>query len=141
MQGPERLRKAMPYRLTWTPSGVYREYLGDVTIAERRRSFDAICSDRRFDTLLYSITDYLAVNSYEATPVATAEIAALHIGPFITNPRIVMAAVAVRPDILAVIEEFKAHRFTTVPYRIFSTLVEATQWVRLGRGPVNFAPS
>jgi hypothetical protein len=70
----------------------------------------------------------LAVGSYEVTPEATAEIAALHTGPFITNPRIVMAAVVDRPEIVAAIEDFIDHRFTTAPYRIFRTLAEARQW-------------
>jgi hypothetical protein len=120
----------MPYRLTWEPLGVYREYFGDVTIAERRASLDAICSDRRFDNLRYSITDYSAVASYEVTSDATAEIAALHIGPLLTNPAIVMAAVVERTDIIAAIMDFKNHRFTAAPYRVFGTLEEARAWVR-----------
>ncbi len=119
----------MPYRLTWEPSGVYRQYWGDVTIAERRVALAAICGDRRFDCLRYSITDYLAVEAYEITPQATAELAALHIGPLLTNPRLVIAAVAVRPDIVAAIRDFKRHGFTAVPYRIFATLEDARQWV------------
>ena len=55
----------MAYRLVWEHRGVYRQYLGDVTIAERRQSFDAIVSDPRFDDLRYTITDYLDVGAYE----------------------------------------------------------------------------
>ena len=123
----------MPYRLTWEPFGVYREYLGDVTIAERRASFDAICGDRRFDDLRYTITDYLGVRSYEVTRDATAEIAALHIGALRTNPDIVMAAVANRTDVIAAIEDFKRHGFTTAPYRVFRTLEDARRWLSEGR--------
>jgi hypothetical protein len=119
----------MPYRLTWEPFGVYREYFGDVTIIERRASFDAICGDRRFDDLRYAITDYLAVQSYEVTSAATAEIAALHIGPLYTNPAIVMAAVTDRSDIIAAIEDFKRYSFTAAPYRVFRTLDEARRWI------------
>lgn len=119
----------MPYRLTWEPAGVYRAYFGDVTIAERRASFDAICSDPGFDDLRYAITDYLAVGAYEVTSAATAEIAAFHIAPLATNPRIVIAAVADRADILAAIDEFKRYAFTTAPYRVFPTLAEARRWV------------
>jgi hypothetical protein len=121
----------MPYRLSWEPRGVCREYFGNVTIAERVESLQAICGDRRFDELRYSITDYLAVQDYEVTPEATAEIAALHIGPLLTNPRIVIAAVAVRPDIVAAIEDFIRHGYTSVPYRVFPTLDEARRWVSL----------
>jgi len=119
----------LPYRITWEPSGVYREYLGDVTIDERRASFDAICGDPRFDDLRYSITSYLGVGSYEVTSAATAEIAALHIGAFVTNPAIVMAAVVDRADIVDAIEDFRRHAYTANPYRTFRTLAEARRWV------------
>lgn len=118
----------MPFRLTWEDRGVYRRYVGDVTIAERRASFEAICRDRRFDDLRYTITNYLGVGAYEITREATAEIAALHIGPLRTNPRIVIAAVATRPDIVAAIQDFIAHRFTAAPYLVFPTLEQARSW-------------
>jgi hypothetical protein len=119
----------MPYRLTWEPRGVYRQYFGDVTIHERRASLDAICGDARFDDLRYSITDYLAVDAYQVTTESTLELAAMHIGPLATNPRIVIAAVATRPDIVAAIQEFIGHGLATVPYQVFGTLDEARQWV------------
>lgn len=119
----------MPYRITWEPSGVYRQYLGAVTIAERGESFHAICGDERFDRLRYTITDYLAVTSYELSSVATAEIAALHIGPLVTNPRIAIVAVAQRADILAAIEDFKGHGFSAAPYEVFATLEAARHWI------------
>jgi hypothetical protein len=119
----------MPYKLTWEPIGLYREYFGRVSIAERRASFDAICGDRRFDDLRYAITDYLAVQTYEITKRATAEIAAFHIAPLVTNPRIVIAAVTDRPEIVSAIQEFIAYRFIAAPYRIFPTLLEARLWI------------
>ena len=121
----------MPYRLTWEPRGLYREYFGDVTVAERFESFDAVSGDRRFDDLRYTLTNYLAVREYEVTPEATAEIAALHIGPLLTNPRIVIAAVAVRPDIVDAIEDFIRHGYTKAPYRVFRTNAEARRWIAL----------
>jgi hypothetical protein len=119
----------MPYRLTWEPQGVYRQYWGDVTIRERRAALDAICGDARYDDLRYSITDYLSVGAYEVTSDATLEIAAMHIAPLVTNPRIVIAAVATRPDIVAAIQEFIGHGLIPAPYQIFATLDEARRWV------------
>lgn len=119
----------MPYRLTWEPQGVCRTYFGDVSIAERRASFDAISADPRFDELRYVVTDYLAVQAYEVTPEATAEIAAMHIGPLFTNPHILIAAVATRPDVLAAINEFRSYRFTQAPYQVFGTMAEARAWI------------
>lgn len=122
----------MPYKLTWEQSGVYRQYFGDVSIAERRASFDEICGDRRFDDLRYAITDYRAVAAYEITKGATAEIAALHIGPLYTNPRIAIAAVATRPDIISAVQDFISQGFTSAPYRVFESVEEARQWIKAG---------
>lgn len=119
----------MPVELCWEPRGVYRRYRGHVTVAERRASFDAICGDRRFDDLRYTITDYLAVSSYEIRPDATEEIAALHIGPLQTNPRIVIAAVARDPHVLAAIEHFRALQFVRQPYRVFESVADARGWL------------
>lgn len=119
----------MPYEITWERAGVYRHYHGDVSIAERRASLDIISGDRRFDDLRYALTNYLDVRSYETTPDSTAEIAAMHIGPLFTNPRIVIVAVAQRDDTLASIADFQRHRFVKAPYRVFPTLPEARSWL------------
>ncbi|MFO1338078.1 MAG: hypothetical protein U1F53_07550 [Burkholderiaceae bacterium] len=119
----------MPYSLTWERHGVYRRYSGDVTIAERIESFEAICGDARFDDLRYSITDYLAVQRYEVSERATREIAALHIGPAMTNPVLRIAAVAVRPDVLAAIRMFIDTGFAAQPYQVFPTVELARRWL------------
>lgn len=119
----------MPYSLTWEPRGVYRRYFGDVTIVERLDSFERICSDPRFDELRYCITDYLSVGHYEVTGPATQEIAALHVGPTLTNPALRIAAVAVRPDVLAAIRDFIEAGFTTTPYRVFPSIELARHWL------------
>ena len=119
----------MPYKISWEPRGVYRAYSGALTIAERRASFDTICSDHRFDGLRYALSDYLAVDGYEVTPESTAEMAALHVGPLFTNPGLLIVAVARRPDILAAIEQFRSYDFITAPYQVFATLAEARAWI------------
>jgi len=119
----------MPFDLTWEPRGVVRRYYGDVTIEQRQRSFDLICADSRFDGLRWSITDYLDVEEYEITPEATEVIAALHIAPLLTNPSIVVAAVAVDKRIVAAIDHFISMKFMAQPYRVFATLAEARTWV------------
>lgn len=119
----------MPYTISWEPHGVCRTFFGDVTVAQRRASFDAICGDHRFDGLRYALTDYLAVQAYEITPSATAEIAALHIGPLFTNPDLLIVAVTDRPDIRAAIDEFRGYSFIRATYEVFATLAEARAWL------------
>jgi hypothetical protein len=119
----------MPFDLTWEPRGVYRRYWGDVTIAERRQSFERIFADARFDDLLFSITDYLDVGSYEITDEATEEIASLHVGATQTNPRVLIAAVVTDTRIIQAIEHFIALDMVPTPYRIFPNLAEARAWI------------
>ena len=120
----------MPFDLSWEDRGVYRRYFGDVTISERRRSLDLICTDDRFDGLRYTITNYLDVAEYEVSDEATAEIAAFHIGPLMTNPHIVIAAVATQPKIIAAIERFIELGLIKQAYRVFTTDAAARGWIR-----------
>lgn len=124
----------MSFELTWEPRGVHRRFFGDVTIAERQRSFDLICGDPRFDSLRYAITNYLEVGAYEVSVEATEEIAARHIAPLVTNPHMVLAAVAVAPTVIAAIEHFVSLGFVDPPYRTFATEAEARAWIE-GLGP------
>lgn len=124
----------MPVELHWEPDGVVRRYVGDVTIAQRDRSFDAICADPRFDQLAWTITDYLAVTSYEISRPSTEEVAARHMAAFATNPNIVMAAVVLDPAIMAEIRHVIALGFFVQEYRLFPTVDDARVWVRSRRG-------
>jgi hypothetical protein len=119
----------MPFELSWESRGVYRRYVGNVTADERRRSFELICADPRFDALRYAITDYLGVEQYEISDDNTLEIAALHIAPLVTNPAVCLAAVAVDERVVAAIEAFIALQLITQPYRIFATVDAARAWI------------
>jgi hypothetical protein len=125
----------MPVELHWeAPGGVYRRYVGRVTIAERDASFDAICADPRFDRLAWTITDYLAVTDYEISRLSTEEVAARHIAPLTTNPNIVIAGVVLDPAIIAEIRHFIALGFFPQEYRLFPTVDDARVWIRSRRG-------
>ena len=119
----------MPFSLNWESRGVYRRYHGDVTVDERLESFETICASPRFDELRWCITDYLEVRHYELSDEATQEIAALHIAPLHTNPRLRIAAVAVQRNILQAIDQFKATGFVHLPYEVFPTVAQARAWV------------
>ncbi len=121
----------MPFDLAWEPRGIYRRYYGRVTIAERQQSFERICADPRFDDLRFTITDYLGVESYEITEQATMEIAAMHVGPTRTNPRIVIAAVATDERVIEAIRHFISLQFIAQPYRIFATEGAARAWITM----------
>ena len=124
----------MPYQLTWEPRGVYRRYFGHVSADERHASLEEICGDARFDNLRYSITDYLDVGDYEQSGEDTALVAAKHIGPSLSNPRILIAAVALRADIVEAIEQFIALGMTDLPYRVFPSGDAARLWIQANPG-------
>jgi hypothetical protein len=119
----------MPYELTWEEHGVYRRYFGNVTIEERARSFEEIVRDPRFGGLRYTITDYLGAESYEITDQATEEIAARHAGPLQNNPNIIIAAAVVDRNIVGAIEHFMAVKTFSQPYRMFSSVGAAREWI------------
>jgi hypothetical protein len=120
----------MSFTLTWESGGVHRKFFGAVSIRERLDAFSRICADVRFDSLRFAITDYLEVTDYETTEAATEEIAAMHIAPLRTNPRIAIAAVATRADIQNAVRQFRGLQFTTQPYGLFSTEEAARLWIQ-----------
>lgn len=122
----------MPYQLVWEPRGLYRQYIGNVTVAERLASFNEVCADPRFDDLRYTITEYLAVEYYEITRESTEEMAAMHMVALGMNPRIRIAAVAVRRDVLDAIRDMKSHGFFEQPYVVFPVLEAARRWADTG---------
>lgn len=123
----------MPVEVRWEPGGVCRRYHGVVTVAERQASLVQVCNDARFDELRFAITDYRDVVQYETTPQATEETAALHIGPLLTNPKILLASIATDEHIVAAIRHFISLEFISQPYRIFATMEEARAWIEQTR--------
>lgn len=131
----------MAVELVWEQRGIYRRYFGDVTITERRRSFERIFADPRFDDLRYTITDCLEVETYEITDEATKEIAALHVGPLLVNPSIVITAVVTDERIIAAIRHFISLDFISQPYEIFPTVSAARSWIAAARSPYMVRPA
>lgn len=120
----------MAFELEWESRGVYRRFHGHVTVGDRRQSLQAICADRRFDDLLYSISDYLDIGAFDYSAEANSELAALHIGPVWTNPKILIATVAVHEAVVASVGEFIALGFIKSPQRIFDSVESAREWIR-----------
>lgn len=115
----------MPHRLTWTPTGACRRYVGAVTVAERSAPFDGSGGDARSDAPRHGSTDDLDVASDEVPHAATAEIAALHEGPLATGPRVLAAAVATRPDLIAATRALERHGLVSAPHEGFPTVDDA----------------
>lgn len=120
----------MGCELNWESRGVYRVFRGHVTVQDRRQSLQAICADHRFDDLLYTITDYLDTDGFDYSPEANSELAALHIAPVWTNPRILIATLAVDAALVASVTEFIALGYIKAPQRIFESVASARAWIR-----------
>lgn len=119
----------MPYRITWELSGVYRSYFGKITDRGRKQSLQKICRDARFSSLSYVLTDFLSVTEFLETDQATLQLAALNVSPLLTNPGIVLAAVAHDPQHLAYIQRVRRYGLLQVPYESFPDLASARQWI------------
>lgn len=123
----------MSFELIWEPGGVVRRHDGHVSIAERLKSLERICTDPRFDDLRFCITNYLGVLSFESTPEAVAELAAMHIAPARTNPNILIATIAVHPDAVVAERQFIALGYIDLPHQLFSTMDDARAWIASSR--------
>ena len=55
----------MAFDLVWEPSGVWRRYSGRLTAADLLASLNQVQIDPRYDTLRYSLNDFLAVENVD----------------------------------------------------------------------------
>jgi hypothetical protein len=116
----------MAFEIVWEPKGVYKKMVGSVSAREFMGSIAALQNDPRYDTLRYSINDFLEVDSFQATESDIHLFAATGIGASISNPKIQIAIVATDPQLIEMVKVYAA----LSPYKVhfFSTLGNARQW-------------
>ena len=129
----------MPYRIRWEGHGVYRRFIGVITLAEFREATKEMRGDVRYDSIRYIISDYLDAQPgpeiTERELRAYAEFERVH---FYDSPDSVQAIVATDPKTVAYARYYQS--LGVSPYCIadFPTVAEARHWVasnpRLHRG-------
>ena len=127
----------MPYQILWEPPhGVVRRYQGAITGRQQLESLQLVMGDERFDTLRYSLTDYLDVDHYELADGDFDTLAALHYGSYQSNPRIGYIAVARHADVRVALERFIGMGVSPYPLHVVPTMEQARRIVgRLAKRP------
>lgn len=120
----------MPCEVTWEPQGVLRHMSAHVSGADLIRSTEAIQADLRFDSMRYVITDLTAVTSHGVTDDVLHEIAALHWGAHVSNPRCKIVFVSSDEALLhAIHTRLMDGRLASYEVGVAGSLDQARQWL------------
>jgi hypothetical protein len=119
----------MAFDLTWEPRGVWRRYHGTLTPGDLSASVDVVQRDERYDTLRYSINDFLAVENVADIALILDQVVAKAIGGAHSNTHLVMAIVARGEAVLSHARLFLMPDFP-YPVRLFDNLDAARDWLR-----------
>ncbi|MFM7274049.1 MAG: hypothetical protein ACKO4A_09350 [Gammaproteobacteria bacterium] len=120
----------MAWEVIWEPRGVWRVFSGTLELGDLLSSVDVVQKDGRYDSLRYSINDFLAVEQFNDPDGITRgvdQVLGQAIGGSFSNSKLVMAIVATKPQIVAVAQIFLGG--VPYPVRLFSTVEEARVWV------------
>ena len=120
----------MPYRIRWEGHGVYRCFVGVITLAEFRDATREMRSDVRYEGIRYIISDYLQAEPgpdvTEKDLRAYAEFERLH---FYDSPDTVQAIVATDPKTVAHAQYYGSLGVSPYCLANFATVTEARQWI------------
>ena len=138
----------MPYLLRWEGHGVYRCFVGVITLTVFREATHEMRSDVRYDGIRYIISDYLEAEPgpdiTERELRAHAEFERLH---FYDSPDTVQAIVATDRKTVEYARYYQSLGVSPYCLADFPTVAEARQWVasnprlRRGRPPLSVTSS
>ena len=120
----------MPYRVYWEHPGILVEYSGktnDEEVADFAREGQA---DPRFCTLRYVLHDFSDAESATHSGRVIEELAATDFAASRTNPRVVIAVVAQKHDVLEMVKAYLEVGLSGYPLRTFHTVERARHWIR-----------
>jgi hypothetical protein len=118
----------MPYTVTWPQRGAYKKFSGKVSMDELLESLSIVQCHPDFDTLRFSITDFLDVEGFEFKERDILLYGANVIGGQMNNPRLVIGIVATHPDILALLKT-RYEPIVRYPVGYYPTREACAQWV------------
>ena len=119
----------MAYEIVWEPHGVYKKFWGYVSSSEFSRSVAAVHNDPRFDSLRYSINDYLAVKGFDVAENTVDVIAAMSLGARTFHPKAKIALVTDNDRIVELARHYSSPPLGSYPTEIFATVESAREWV------------
>lgn len=119
----------MACEIIWEPQGVWRRFHGTVGAGDIIQSVEQVHNDWRFDSLRYSINDFLAIELVDVNSF-TVEMAAIQaLGARMSNPHLVLAMVATDPRVIELASVFADPMYRSFPVQFFATVEEARAWL------------
>lgn len=119
----------MAVEILWETRGAYKRFHGHVTDRELIDSVLTIEGDPRFDTMRYTINDFLDVTSFSVLDQTVRIVSAIDGAAALTNPDIRIAVVATDIQIKALAELYANSPLTAYPTQIFADIVGARAWL------------
>ena len=120
----------MPFEIMLEQSGAYRRFYGFVTASEFEQSIKNLHNELRFDTLKYSIDDFLGVQGHEITKTDITMLIALGIGASFSNPDIRIATVTNDEGIMGFMQSYASFQLKPSHFEIFPSIAHARIWIK-----------
>ncbi len=119
----------MPCDITWEHQGVQRRFHGHMSASDLLRSIEVVHCDMRFDSLHYSLNDFLDVTGSDIDPNTLIHGAAQAIGATLSNNRLVMLMVVADPAIREMVRRFTGPPLSSFHAEFFETREAARGWI------------
>lgn len=119
----------MPYKTIWENNGAFTKWWGHSTSAELVEFLQRGQATPDFERIRYSIHDFSECESFSHDKCELEFVAALDGAGERTNPRIKIAVVAMRSDVIEMIHVYEQTMLSPYPLRIFSSVADARAWV------------
>ena len=120
----------MPFEIIWEPHGAYKRLYGFVTASEFKQSIEKLHNDLHFDSLKYTINDFLGVHGHEIAKTDIAMFAALWIGASFSNPNIRIATITTDEKIMELMQSYISSQLKPSHLGIFSNVADARNWIK-----------
>lgn len=119
----------MGYTVNWLPRRVSVIYSGHCTETEVLNAVVQLQSDYRFDSTNQALHDFSQCESLSPSPEHLQELAGRNVGAAVSNPKLRIAVISSRPDVLGMLERFNSLGLSPYPLRTFANAESANAWL------------
>lgn len=123
-------RAALPYQTIWEKGGIYVVYSGQTSDQEVARLAREGQADERFMDIRYVLHDFLNCSGATFSTPRMRELSAIDAAAAASNPRIKIAVVTDREDVLEMVIAYLDAGFPGFELRLFATLPAARAWLQ-----------
>ena len=120
----------MPYNITWEPQGVFIKWFDKCTYKENIEANGMLYGDKRFDSILYQISDILDADTSTFTNQDVTIIAKLEMKATVWNKNMLVAHITKNKELIEQIRLYEAEmKDSNWRFGIFDSLEEARTWI------------